>query len=51
MERVEKDGTKNFNLQKNNLISKWSQIHEIILVTDSYEPTNEDNLRRVLNFV
>ena len=52
LERVEKDGIeipqRNSISKKNSLIIKWSQIHEIILVTNSYEPTNEDNLRRAL---
>ena len=54
LERVEKDGSeipkKNFNLQKNSLISKWSQIRDIVSVTNSYEPTNEDYLGRVLKW-
>ena len=48
----EKDGTSvpknNFSLQKNSLISKWSQVDAILSVFDNYEVTNFDNLQKIL---
>ena len=39
------------NLQKNSLISKWSQINVITSVINSYEPLNEDNLKQALKYL
>ena len=55
LERTEKDGIeipkRIFNLQENSLISKWSQINVIISVINSYEPSNEDNLKQALKYL
>ena len=51
LEQVEKYGyeipKKLFNLQKNSLISRWSQTDEILAVTRKFEPSNEDYLQRI----
>lgn len=51
LERIEKYGyeisKKLFNLQKNSLISRWSKIDEILVVTRRFEPSNEDYLQRI----
>ena len=51
LEQVEKYGynvpKKLFDLQKNSLISRWSQIDNILSITQRFEPTNEDYLDRV----
>ena len=33
------------------MISKWSQINVIISVINSYEPSNEDNLKQALKYL
>ena len=49
---VEKDGIevpkKKFSLQKNSLISKWTQINDILSVMDDHEFENNDYLKNVL---
>ena len=51
LEAVEKYGyrvpKKLFNLQKNSLISRWSQIDQIISITRGFEPTNDDYMDRI----
>ena len=37
-----------FSLQKNSLVSKWSQIDDIIHKIKHYEPSNDDHLQKVL---
>ena len=53
LENAEKYGysipKKKFDLQKNSLISRWSQIDDILSVTRRYEPDNEDYLERITN--
>ena len=50
---VEKYGFKlnktTFSLQKNSLLSKWSQLEEIISITTTFEPSNEDILLRAID--
>ena len=51
--RAEKNGyvipKSNFTLQKNSLVSKWSQIDEIIAVVQSHLPSDADYLREAIN--
>ena len=50
---AERDGfqisKKLFPLQKNSLVSKWSQVTQILTTVTSYEPTNEDLLNKALD--
>ena len=40
-----------FPLHKNGLVSKWSQIDEIVLLADKYEPDKSDILKTVLELM
>ena len=40
-----------FSLQKNSLISKWTQVDAILSVTDNYETDNNDHLKKVLELL
>ena len=50
---AEKEGQQipknNFSLQKNCLLSKWSQVDEAFLTTANYEICNEDYVKSALN--
>ena len=52
LERAERNGVqvakRLFPLQKNSLISKWTQVAQILSVVTSYEPSNEDLLSNAL---
>ena len=39
----------NFSLQKNSLLSKWSQVDEVFLTTANHEICNEDYVKSALN--
>ena len=55
LDSVERSGMfvskKIFPLQKNGLVSKWSQIEEIVLLADKYEPDKSDILKTVLELM
>lgn len=55
LDSVERSGVfvskKIFPLHKNGLVSKWSQIEEIVLLADKYEPDNSDILKTVLELM
>ena len=48
----EKDGTPvpkgKFSLQKNSLVSRWTQMDDIVSVIDNYEIKNDDRLKIIL---
>ena len=50
---AEKEGRQipknNFSLQKNSLLSKWSQVDEVFLTTANYEICNEVYVKSALN--
>ena len=52
LEKAEKTGVqlpkKLFPLQKNSLLSKWSQVREILNIVTSYEVSNDDLLNHAL---
>ena len=52
LNKAEKDGMvvpkKLFPLQKNSLISQWSQIQSMIKVVNTYESTGQDKLHQIL---
>ena len=39
----------NFSLQKQSLLSKWSQVDEVFITTANYEICNEDYVKSALN--
>ena len=50
--KVEKNGYEipkiNFNLQKNSLLHRWSQMEEILSIVNNYETSNNDYLLRAI---
>ena len=50
--QAEKNGVdiskRNFQLQKNNLLHKWSQIEFILSVMNTHEPSSKDVLMKII---